>query len=301
MEIIGHEKERDSLERRIGQKKMAQSYLFSGPSGIGKRLVALEFAARLVGQGDFISTPGVPHPVDVRLIEPETVIKKGVMKEKKIPAEVIREGMAFLSTYPSSGQFRVLLIDQAELLSETAANALLKTLEEPNPTSVIILISSEEGRLLPTLLSRVEKIHFSFVAESRLEEVFGREFSASDAAFSQFLSSLGRPGLLIRARAEEVFLTEIRETLGTLFRLSGSSLRERLFLAEKMAADVPTATRVLEWWLPGLHSIALKRAGATGRARLFWYLEDVESTLQELKNTQANPRLLLEKLFLKLS
>ena len=300
MHIIGHQKIRERLKKRAGQSAGSQAFLFHGPSGIGKSLAALEFAARLASQPDFLPTPDLPSPTDVLVVRPEQETKKGVTKQKRIGVETLREALTFLSRFPASGRYRVLIIEAAEMLSLAAANALLKNLEEPNATSVIILVSSHKGRLLPTLLSRVEKFRFAFLPEEEMKEAFTDGCrKEEDPAFVQFLFSLGRPGLLVRAQADPEFFSATREKLGKLFRLSRLSLPARLQLAEELSLNVPATAETLEWWLPGLHTLAFRHA-ATGKARFFSYLEEVEETLFLLRTTQANARLLLEKLFLSL-
>lgn len=299
MDIIGHQQKRQQLKERISGKKPGQAYLFYGPRGVGKSLCALEFAARLVGEPEFTPSADVPHPTDVMIIRPLEETRKKITKRKKIPAETVRAGLRFLSSYPAKGQFRVLIIEDADMLTLSAGNMLLKTLEEPNPTSVLILITGEKGGLLPTLLSRTEKVCFSFVPESIMKEAFHADSRKEDnQALVSFFLSLGRPGLLLRAREDPAFFSQAEGTLGKLFRLSGLSAKERLDFAEELAADVPAASRLLEWWLPGLHSLAFRKVEATGRPQFFRYLEEAERTLFLLRTTQANARLLLEKLFL---
>lgn len=298
MDIIGHQKKRRELWEKISGEKPGQAYLFHGPAGVGKSLCALEFAARLVGEPDFTPSPALPHPADVMILRPLEETRKKITKRKKIPAETIREGLRFLGSYPAKGEYRVLIIEDAEMLTLSAGNMLLKTLEEPNPTSVLILVTREKGGLLPTLLSRTEKVRFSFVPESVMKEAFlsGVRRENNQALVSFFLA-LGRPGLLVRARDDPAFFSQAEGTLGKLFRLSSLSAKERLDFAEDLAADVPAASRLLEWWLPGLHTLAFRKVEATGHSQFFRYLEEAERTLFLLRNTQANARLLLEKLF----
>lgn len=301
MYIIGHERERTRLREKFTRGQLGQTYFFHGPRGIGKNLCALEFAAHLAGEADFTPTAGLPHPADVMIIRPEEETKKNITKQKPISAATVRVALRFLSLYPARGRYRVLIIEDAELLTLSAGNALLKTLEEPNPTSVLILVAGEKGRLLPTLLSRTEKVRFSFVPLPVMREAFQKDFyQENDQALLSFFLSLGRPGLMVRAKVDPVFFAETREKLEKLFRLSSLSTRERLGLAESLGGDIPAATRLLEWWLPGLHGLALKKIETSGRSQLFRYLEEVERTIFLLRTTQANARLLLEKLFFSL-
>ena len=85
--------------------------------------------------------------------------------------------------------------------------------------------------------------------------------------------------------------------MGRLFRLTSLSLGERLHLADELSKNVPETIRLLEWWLPGLHTQAFKGMEKRLTVRFFSLLAETEQTLTLLKTTQSNARLLLEKLF----
>lgn len=299
MEIIGHQKERATLRDSLEQGNIAQAYLFSGPRGIGKSLCALEFAALLAREVDFVPTAEKPHPYDVMVLRPLEETKRGVTKTKNISAESVREALTFLGSYPDGGGYRVLVIEDAHRLSETAQNVLLKTLEEPSSTAVIILVTHEVGALLSTVLSRVKRARFDFVSEDTLRQELASQYAESNLSeVAPFFFALGRPGMILSAlRDPEAFAFD-RELLGSLFRLSTLTLAERLALAEKMALHTERTVRLLEWWLPGLYQQSQKMTEKKATVRFFELLEEVEKTMRLLKTTQSNARLLLEKLFL---
>ena len=299
MHIIGHQKVRAKLQEKSERESLRQGYLFFGPQSVGKSLCALEFAARLAGEADFIATEDKPYPFDVRIVKPEEETKRGVTKQKNIGAEEIREALNFLAHFPTQGKYRIVIIEEAHKLSATAQNVLLKTLEEPESTAIIILVTHEIGSLFDTLLSRVERVRFDFVPEEEIVKETEHLFpTAEKGAVAPFFFSLGRPGMIVRAKTDPESFQGEREKLASLFRLSTLSSQERLALAEKLGTDVPGAIRLLEWWLPGLHTQALKINELKKAARYFELLEEAEQTLRLLKTTQSNARLLFEKLFL---
>jgi hypothetical protein len=293
MHIIGHHKERERLAAKAKADMVAQSYLFSGPDSIGKSLCAMEFACSLAGEPDFEPEAAKEAPFDVMIVRPMTETKRGVTKTKSISAEEVRDALSFLGKYPVAGKYRIVIIADAHKLSVSAQNVLLKTLEEPNTSAVIILVTHEPGSLLSTLLSRVEHIRFGLVSEEEM-----RSGIPDQGSVPGFFFSLGRPGAVIRAVDDPEAFAGDKELLGSLFRLSTLPLAERLALAERMAGDVPRAIRMLEWWLPGLHASAKKTAEPGATARFFALLDETEQMLRLLKTTQSNARLLLEKLFL---
>lgn len=299
MYIIGHQKERTALREAVEREIVAQAYLFIGPRGIGKSLCALEYAALLAGEPAFAVTENKPHPFDVSILRPEQETKRGVTKTKNISAEAVREALLFLSQFPVAGSFRVLIIEDAHRLSETAQNVLLKTLEEPPSTAVIILVTHEVGAILSTVLSRVKRVRFDFVPEEILrQEMVALYDEKSLADIAPFFFALGRPGMVLAALRDPQGFALKRDLLGQLFRLSTLSLSERLTLAEKLGLHTERTIQLLEWWLPGLYHQAMKLEERKGTVRFYSLLEAVEKTMRLLKTTQSNARLLLEKLFL---
>ncbi|MBP7060592.1 MAG: hypothetical protein KBA91_01265 [Candidatus Moranbacteria bacterium] len=299
MDIIGHKRERIALHEAFQENRQAQAYVFSGPQSIGKSRCALEYAALLAHEPDFVPTPDKPHPFDVSVVRPLQETKRGITKLKRIAAETIREALMFLSVFPTGSGFRVLIIEDAHLLSETAQNVLLKTLEEPQSTAVIILVTHEEGALLSTVRSRVRRVRFDFVPEAELRLALeGKYDESSLGVIAPFFYALGRPGMVLTALAHPDDFIQDRELLGSLFRLSTLTLTERMKLAETLAIHTGQTTRLLEWWLPGLHQQARTQAEPRMLTKFFVLLEATEETLHLLKTTQSNARLLLEKLFL---
>lgn len=299
MNIIGHHKQREVLRQSTERQDIAQAYLFVGPRSIGKSLCALEFATHLVAEAGFEPSAEKPHPYDVMILRPHEETKRGVTKTKKISAESVREALTFLASFPVSGGFRVLIVEDAHRLSETAQNVLLKTLEEPQSSAVIILVTHEIGAMLPTVLSRVKRVRFDFVPEAVIREDLVALYSGDKLGLvAPFFYALGRPGMIrLALDYPENFIVE-RELLGSLFRLSTLTSAERLTLAEKLGGNTEQTIRLLEWWLPGLYHQALKLTETKITKRFYKLLDEVEKTMRLLKTTQSNARLLLEKLFL---
>ncbi|PIP27427.1 MAG: DNA polymerase III subunit delta', partial [Candidatus Moranbacteria bacterium CG23_combo_of_CG06-09_8_20_14_all_39_10] len=164
MEIIGHQKIINLLDRAIAKDAVSHAYLFSGPESVGKFTVALDFAERLIGNIDSISS-------DLISIKPEIEENKGVIKKLDIKIEAIRNLLHKLSLTSVGGRYKVVIIDDADRLNRTAQNALLKTLEEPNAKVVLILVCQDERKLLPTIISRCQKMRFGLVKEAEIEKI----------------------------------------------------------------------------------------------------------------------------------
>lgn len=294
MRIIGHRVIQERLDRLAGEQSHPQSFLFVGPESVGKRLVALRFAWTLLGRGDEFDSrkeEDFMHP-DIAFLAPERLTEKGKTREKNIPVEAVRENIGFLSRYPLVGKKRILIIDDAHRLSHGAQNALLKTLEEPNETSVLILVTHDAAALLDTVHSRLQRVLFSPVTG---EEMTG--LGSLDHA-DRFLLSFGRPGIVVKALRDTEGFSTMKTLLRRLVNVRELSVSERLRLAEDLARESTSVSELLEW----LAFSVRKRAYEEGYDRIrgiYRFLEDIVKAQRVLRGTQANVRLQLEKLFLR--
>lgn len=295
MEIIGHERIRDMLRGIATLEELPHhAFFFFGPDGVGKSLVAAEFASRILGYGG----DDPREKQDILRIVPE---EKKDGKRKKIPVEAIRDAGVFLSRFPAEARARVVLIEDAQELSESAQNALLKIFEEPNKTSVIILVASRRGRIRDTIVSRAFRVPFLTVPEADMRIGATRLFPKADvASLEPFFFSLGCSGLVVGALSDPTAFATRRETLRTLFRISSLSLAERLSLSERLSGSVPETVRLLGWWLVGLRSMKLGERDPKTLSSLYRFFDDLEEGIRLLRDTNANARLVIDRIFLSL-
>ncbi len=233
-EILGQDAALDALKAAITSGRLASSWIFHGPEGVGKRTTAARLARLLLesksthqdilefSPPEQSSTQDLvdagTHP-DLVLINKEmsAVSQISRLRDKKqmdIPVDLLREHMiggvvkqenkgfepAVYHT-PAMGPRRVFIIDEADLLNHTGQNALLKTLEEPPPTSVIILLTTNPDRLLPTIRSRCQRLAFRRLDEASMSEWISRKHPGnSDDDMSWAISFAdGSPGRLLFA------------------------------------------------------------------------------------------------------
>jgi DNA polymerase-3 subunit delta' len=272
-DIIGQEKAVAMLMGIMEKQRLASSYLFSGEAGIGKKSTALNFAKALncmnttVGSEDRGVTKSAAaedsrlsphvsridacdecrsclkiasgtHP-DILLLAPE---------ERQIRIEEIRMIDDALSFRPFEGRMKVVIVDDAETMNIPAANAFLKTLEEPPEESVIILVSSRPDLLLPTIRSRCSRINFSPLSSESCRRVLEGKVPEENLDAVTRLS-MGRPGLALAA--------DLIEEKQWFFGLLDSMLR-----AEK---DGWASREDMELWFD--HSLALLRDMAVMKIR----------------------------------
>ena len=203
-DIIGQEKAINILLGTLSQNRIPSSYLFAGESGIGKKFTAVNFAKTLNCLNSQPSDccdecpsckkiDSQTHP-DFMMVTPE---------KSEIRVEEVRAIEEALSFAPYEGKRKVVIVDEAEAMNASAANAFLKTLEEPPPQSIIILIASSPERLPETIRSRCSRVNFLPLSAARCEEVIknqpgvrGRVEKDSQLSTVSRLS-MGRPGLAI--------------------------------------------------------------------------------------------------------
>ena len=251
-QIRGHRKILELLTRVVHTKRLAHAYVFSGLEGIGKRLTALALAKNLLcssGGGKSCGTCSAciqvdrgSHP-DLMIIEPE----KGV-----ITIDSIRNLKRELSRKSFSGGYKVCLIDDAEKMNLQAENALLKTLEEPTPDTVIILITGKPYRLLPTVLSRCQHLKFQPLALFDASELIMAGVAGVERDDSLLMASLtgGSPGKAFTLKMGQ--LKGLRDSWINQSRFCAQADEENFFVGEENflsdKEDVDLKLNLLRLW-----------------------------------------------------
>ncbi len=181
-DIIGQRLAVDLIKRAIDEKRFAHAYLFIGPEGVGKSLLAKTFAKALNCDkggtepcGACVSCNKIEdniHP-DVLFIYPEG-------KSSQISIDSIRKIERAMSLKPYEGRTKVYVIDGADNMTEEAANCLLKSLEEPPKDTVMVLLASNMSRLMPTIISRCQKITFYPLDEESVKSELTRRYGLDE-------------------------------------------------------------------------------------------------------------------------
>ena len=201
-DIKGQDSAVSFLRNSISGGRLAHSYIFAGPEGIGKRLAAMNFAKALNCLSEDSDKPcdscpsckkidSLNHP-DIFYIKPE---KPG----GSIGIDAIRGAIKDSGLKPYEGRKKVYIIDEADTMKHEAANSILKTLEEPQPGCIFILIAQGLDRILPTIVSRSQVVRFFSLGVNDIKNILVKSCGIDDAR-AQVASylSCGRPGKAVK-------------------------------------------------------------------------------------------------------
>lgn len=318
--IVGHADIIKSLTGALVSGRVAHSYLFSGPEGVGKFTVALSFAQALMcsrtidgdGCGDCDGCKKVAGGV-----HPEVVIFRPQSSTLKL--EQIRQLTAGVKMGPAMGPWTVRIVDKADTMTVEAANSLLKTLEDPLSGVIMILITTRPQVIVPTILSRCQHLYFQPLLRGQIIEGINKiaGVTGKDAFLAATLAggSISRAldllsgGFSMRDRSWELiknFNVAGIEEVFTLARDIAASKEKVLPLLELMALwlrdvlvynETDNSGQIIN--VDRLNEIqALAGCYTTGRAMEM--IRDLELTMRSLE-VSANVQLALEVLFMRLA
>ena len=234
--LLGQDQVVAGFRRALTRGRLATSYLFVGPEGVGKRAFALKLAQTLLCERSDpveMSPCGDCPPCQqvLALTHPDIEIVSLPEDKKDIPIRLLigdaqkgrrnKEGFCYnLSRKPSRGGRKIGIIDDADRLNEEGANCLLKTLEEPPPRSLLILLSNNASSQLPTIRSRCQSMRFQPLSQTHLRELIAKTDEIENPARAESLAGLEGAGLAESLLwAEDAFWEFRCELLNTLSQL----------------------------------------------------------------------------------
>ena len=304
--LVGQTQAVELLTQAIAQQRLAPAYLFAGPDGVGRRLTARYFLELFIGsagdnQQQYRLQQG-NHP-DVLWVTPtyvhqgklvsvsEMAAKEGQRPKSRpqIRLEQVREIMRFLNRPPLQAPRSLVVLDQAETMTEAAANGLLKTLEEPGRATLILIAPSTEA-LLPTLVSRCQRIPFYRLTTAQMQQVLTQTGYAEILINSQVLAmAQGSPGAAIASWQQ---LQTIPPELLQACMEPPRSPRRALELARQIDQALDTDAQV--WLVDYLQQVYWQQQW---QPRLLYPLEQARQHLL----SYAQPRLVWEVALLTIS
>lgn len=260
-EFMGHSAAEKTLLDAFHGGRMAHAWMITGTKGIGKATLAYRFARYVLSQSKEDDGPGlfgdalpVTQP-DSLFIDPQSpifqrvgagshgdllVVERSLNDRGKRRGEVVvddvREVGGFLNLTASEGGWRIVIVDSADEMNRNAANALLKVLEEPPDQALLLLVSHNPGRLLPTIRSRCRKLNLGALNQQEMDPLlasYAPDLSSDDKSKLVELSdgSIGRAVDLIEAGGLDLY----RDVLGLLATMPDINTAKLHGLADKWA------------------------------------------------------------------
>ena len=302
-DIYGQKRAINLLQADFKQGRVGHAYLFYGPAGVGKCKTAAVFAKLLNCEQPKnlepcgfctacrkFSTGNFP---DLAIVEP-------VGQSLKIEQIRALQEKIYLKSY--EGKYKVIIIKEADLMTNQAANSLLKILEEPPQKTVFILLVSDLSKLPVTICSRCQLLAFTYLSDEILSKLLQEKGERSAAVLLLAQGSV--------TKARQIMQADFRDKIEKRFEvLQKKGYWEWLLWAEELAEDENLSEFMLEWLLIVYHQRLLeltveeRELGKISQAVVkgcFKALEEINQTIFYLRN-KGNRRLAWEVLFLKLS
>jgi DNA polymerase-3 subunit delta' len=311
-DIRGHERVCAFLRTASAQERLAHALLFAGPDGVGKRQVALALAAFLQCAQCAEDACGSCAPC--RQIaagsHPDVLVVGVPAGKKEIPVDRMRELKRFVQLQPVLAKAKVVIIDDAHMLTIAAQNALLKTLEEPPGRSFVILVANNLDALLPTVRSRCQAVRFGPLPTDTVVDILSTAHGI-EVPLAREVAALaeGSPG---RAMVlSHVLTAEARAGLGGELAALGNARYLAIMRLASLLNQPENATAVkLELLLSLYRDAAVRSVGAAHLApaaadpvaapvrTILRHAERVSEACETLRRSTPNRQLLLEALLL---
>lgn len=284
---VGHEAQETALAEALSGARMHHAWLITGAKGLGKATLAYRFARRALGAKPDGSRPLAANAEDpvarqvAALSHPDLfVLRRGLndrgKPRREIAVDDARAMGGFFALAPAQGGMRVAIIDAVDDLNRNAANAILKTLEEPPPRAVLLLVCHAPGAVLPTIRSRCRRLALRALSDTDMRDVLGGEAEEPLLRLAK-----GRPGRAIALRGqgldaaagvlkqaeEAVRRGEARALLSTLYEKMSGEPFERLAGVLELAGEWARAAGVrdrTEAWAEAWSALETLRGEAEG-------------------------------------
>ena len=269
------------LSAALRQNKLAQSYLFYGPEGVGKSLTALRLGMAVQCEQDDGSICGVCTScrLMLRSLHPDWHVVQPEGAGNFIRIDQVRDLQTVMSRRPNQGRRRIAVLESADRMNEPAANALLKLLEEPPEDSLLILITSAPQRLLPTISSRCQPMRFTTLSIDDLAPALAEELTEQQR-LALLRNAQGSMGRLLRLSEDQEWDEDRKQAIAWFTAEPRWDTFERLHQAEILgdALDREACAQVFSLW-QSLYRDRLVLASG-GEEDLLWNpdaLQDIES------------------------
>lgn len=305
-QVIGQDKILSLLDYSLKANAIAHAYLLVGPRHVGKGTLAINLAQALNCDGPELPCGQCRSCQRIMEGKHADVTPIGLDSKTEIGIDDIRGLQRLANLPPYEGKCKVFIINDAEYLSTEAANSLLKILEEPPPSVVWLLLAAEEEHLLPTIISRCQRLELKPVPSERIQEILVNSYNV-DADKAKILTQLchGRLGWALSALTNDDILEQRSQRIAKLLSLLTADLGQRFAYAQELASQFGQNRRagaeIIEIWLDWWRDLMLIKGGCKEAIINVDYEIALEEqarglSLNEIKEFLANLYLLQEEI-----
>ncbi len=326
-QIIGHEPQKEFLRNSVRKNRISHAYLFSGPEGVGKKLVAIGFAKLINCVEDGAENLDCECTSCVKTekgLNPDVLVF-GYPGEKTIKVDHVRQDIErLIHLAPYENPYKVFIIDGAQRMNFNAQNAFLKTLEEPPPNSVIILITTLADLLMPTIRSRCQSVVFQPLETGQVKSFLEKEKPGNDD--SELVSRISGGSISRALNTDEDYLRKRTEYIGCVMDVDRRKPLTLFDSVERIQKDIKnggpeelkTVFDIFSTWLRD--SVIMKTSGEKEEivnndlieqlseysekrevSELLGKFAALEETMTRISENNANVEVSLENLLLRLA
>ncbi|MGA7192289.1 MAG: DNA polymerase III subunit delta' [Anaerolineales bacterium] len=289
--LVGNEWAVELLRQQITRGTTRHAYLFAGPSGVGRRTLALRLAQALN-----CTQPvevGIPcgHCRECKQIEamqhPDLTIVQADSEGGTLKVDQVREARRTLTLKPYQSKYRVTIFLRFQEANDNAANALLKILEEAPSYVILVLTADTPEQLLPTIVSRCEVLRLRPLSLETVESYLTQHGADSDQARLNAHISGGRLGYALRLLSDPSALEFRNEKLNEAQSFITASRVDKFSYAEKLSKDKDSMRNVLLLWLSYWRDVLLRAGESSVPIANIDRAQEIESIAERVSMSEA--------------
>ncbi len=279
-EIIGHDVIKSYFKKVLEKKNISHSYIFEGQVGVGRKLMANALAKNLLcntpidnqscNKCELCHQFDIGNHPDIIRVEKDTQITK----IDTIRTKIIQE----LNIKPYQSNYKIVIINEAETLAVDSQNALLKSIEEPPAYAIIILVTNNMDKLLPTIKSRCIHIRFNDLLDTEMVSYLNKQVYDQSRAKIYLKFANGSIGTMQKLMLDEEFLELRNKSINYLIQLQTADMIKLYDIVNTLIEDKEKLINILDFWILWYRDIMLCKRIVT--TNLYYY--DYQSTLLDI-------------------
>ena len=288
--LIGNEKIKQDLKTVLQNNKVSHSYMFIGDKGIGKYQFAKEFAKGILCLNEEKPCGSCKSCIEFNNNNNPDYKYIGLEDESSIKIEAIRKMQEKVQELPIVSSKKVYIIDDSEYMTKEAQNCLLKTIEEPPEFVTVILITSNENKILNTIKSRCLKIYFSNINNNELKQFLMDKYKINNISENMLRAYNGSIGKALKIHENEALYKQIEEVFNNIENYNIITAIKNLEVLYKAKENI---NELLDY----INVLLIYKA--KDNVKYVDYIKEVENTKRKL-NSNCNYDMSIDSLLFKI-